>query len=456
MAISKLATLLIFLALVFTHGCADVSVDGEVENIVEVVRSDDSDLSILKIELQELKSKIQTLESNLDEKNQELMRKDEVLAQKEKIISAKLDSISLLESEIASLQVCGSSSLGFYYVFKDVYYCAKKKEKLDAEEQVDDLKRQSEILNGEKESLEILANEAEKKTNEASLKLENFQKIHEEQKTRIRVTEQALEVSKEEMMKAKFEAASKIKELTEVHGAWLPPWLATHYGHFQFFITTRWNEHAKPAIDVVIEKALDKAAQAEKWAEPHVKTVKAKYIPAVKERWLVVKKNVKPHVETLTTKTVEFYKTSKSVITPYAVKSKEAIGPYYLEVKKFSKPYVDQVATVTKPHVEKVRVVLKPYTKKLVHASGKFLESAAVYHQKVQGTVKETLHKHELIRPLATRELEWFAASAILALPIILLFNICSAIFWKKPKKPARNANVHHARRKGKRGHPDK
>ncbi|KAG6608231.1 hypothetical protein SDJN03_01573, partial [Cucurbita argyrosperma subsp. sororia] len=449
MAISKLATLLIFLALVFTHGCADVSVDGEVENIVEVVRSDDSDLSILKIELQELKSKIQTLESNLDEKNQELMRKDEVLAQKEKIISAKLDSISLLESEIASLQ---------------------KKEKLDAEEQVgkayarahelerqvDDLKRQSEILNGEKESLEILANEAEKKTNEASLKLENFQKIHEEQKTRIRVTEQALEVSKEEMMKAKFEAASKIKELTEVHGAWLPPWLATHYGHFQFFITTRWNEHAKPAIDVVIEKALDKAAQAEKWAEPHVKTVKAKYIPAVKERWLVVKKNVKPHVETLTTKTVEFYKTSKSVITPYAVKSKEAIGPYYLEVKKFSKPYVDQVATVTKPHVEKVRVVLKPYTKKLVHASGKFLESAAVYHQKVQGTVKETLHKHELIRPLATRELEWFAASAILALPIILLFNICSAIFWKKPKKPARNANVHHARRKGKRGHPDK
>ena len=39
--------------------------------------------------------------------------------------------------------------------------------------QVDDLKRQSEILNGEKESWETLANEAEKKTNEASLKLKN-------------------------------------------------------------------------------------------------------------------------------------------------------------------------------------------------------------------------------------------------------------------------------------------
>ncbi|XP_038898504.1 uncharacterized protein LOC120086122 [Benincasa hispida] len=448
MAISKLAILSIFLALVFTQVPADVSVDGGAEHVVEVVRSDDSEFSDLKVELDELKSRIQKLESHLDEKTQELKRKEEVIAQKEKIISAKLDSISLLESEIASLQ---------------------KKGKLDAEEQVgkayarahelerqvDDLKRQLEILDGEKGSWETLANEAEKKTHEAGLRLENFQKIHEEQKSRIRVTERALEVSKEEMRKAKFEAASKIRELTEVHGAWLPPWLASHYGQLQSLIKTHWNTHAKPAIDVVIQKASDKTAQAAKWAEPHVKTVKVKYIPAVKERWLVVKTNVKPHLDTLTTKTVEFYQTSKNVITPYAVRSKEAIGPYYLEVKKFSKPYIDQVATATKPHVEKVRVVLKPYTKELVLAYGKFLKSAAVYHHKVQGAVKETLNKHELTRPLATREFEWFAASALLALPIILLFNICSAIFWKKTKKPTRNT-VHHARRRGKREHPDK
>ncbi|KGN60195.1 uncharacterized protein LOC101216465 [Cucumis sativus] len=448
MAISKLAILSLFLALVFTQLRADESLDVEAQHIVEVVRSDDSEFSDLKLELDQLKFKIQKLESDLDVKNQELKRRDEVIAQKEKVITAKLDSISLLESEIASLQ---------------------KKGKLDAEEQVgkaysrahelerqvDDLKRQLEILNGEKESWETLANEAEKKTLEASLRLESLQKIHEEQKSKIRVTERALEVSKEEMRKAKFEAATRIKELTEVHGAWLPPWLASHYDQFQSLIKTHWNKHAKPAIDVVIQKASDKTAQAAKWAEPHVKTVKIKYIPIVKERWLVVKTNVKPHVETLTAKTVEFYQTSKSVITPYAVKSKEAISPYYLEVKKFSKPYIDQVATVTKPHVEKVRVVLKPYTKKLVRGYGKFLESAAVYHQKVQGTVKETLNKHELTKPLATRELEWFAASAILALPIIFLFNMISALFWKKTKKPTRNTG-HHARRKGKRGHSDK
>ncbi|XP_022134556.1 paramyosin-like [Momordica charantia] len=449
MAISKLAILSIFLALVVTYVRADVSVDGEGEHVVEGVGSDVSELSDLKVELDELKFKIQKLESHHDEKNQELKRKDEVIAQKEKIISAKIDSILSLESEIASLQKKGKldaeEQVGKAYARAD-----------ELERQVDALKREFETLNREKESWETQTNEAEKKIHEVSLRLENFQKIHEEQKTRIRVTERALEVSKEEMRKAKFEAASKIKELTEVHGAWLPPWLASHYDNLQSLVTAHWNEHAKPAIDVVVQKALDKKAQASKWAEPHIETMKVKYIPAVKERWLVVKTNVKPHVQTLTTKTVEFYETSKSAITPYVTRSKEAIGPYYVEVKKISKPYIDQVATVTKPHVEKVRVALKPYTKKLVHAYGKFLKSAAIYHHKVQGAVKDTLNRHELTRPLATRELEWFAASALLALPILLLFNMCSAIFWKKTKKPIRNSNAHHARRKGKRGHPDK
>jgi len=31
------------------------------------------------------------------------------------------------------------------------------------------------------------------------------------------------------------------------------------------------------------------------------------------------------------------------------------------------------------------------------------------FYMKVQATVQETLKKHELTRPLATKELEWFA-----------------------------------------------
>lgn len=61
MAISKLAILSIVLALVFTQVRADVSVDGEAERVVDVLRSDDSELSDLKVELGELKSKIQKL-----------------------------------------------------------------------------------------------------------------------------------------------------------------------------------------------------------------------------------------------------------------------------------------------------------------------------------------------------------------------------------------------------------
>ncbi|KAF7817157.1 golgin subfamily A member 4-like isoform X1 [Senna tora] len=273
-------------------------------------------------------------------------------------------------------------------------------------------------------------------------------KVNEKQKTRIRKIKRALGVAEEELMKAKFEETSRIKELMEVHGAWLPPWLAVHWIRSKYFVETHWNKHGKPALEVITQKALEKKAQAGKWAEPHVK----KWISAVKEQWSVVKMSAEPHVQLLTTKSVEVYEASKNVISPHLNRLKEVVDPYYQEAKRFSKPYVDQVTVVAKPHVEKVQ----PYTKKVVHAYGKFLESASTYHRQVQATVQETLKKHELTRPLATKEFEWFAASALLALPFILLARLFSAIFCKKSKKPVRTGKTHHARRKAKRRHPDK
>ncbi|XP_034198664.1 cingulin-like protein 1 isoform X3 [Prunus dulcis] len=443
MAASKLAILSIFLALIFSQIRADVSVQGEEDAPLKPVRSDGPDSSALKIELDQLKSKIHTLVFDVDAKIKELKKKNEIIEQKEKIIQENSNSISSLQSEIESLQKKGSLDAE-----KQVGKAHARAGEL--EKKVAELKKELESQYKEKEALEARAKNAETKIDVLILKIENIEKISDDQKTKIRKTERALKVAEEEMLKAKFEATSKAKELKEksfLQGVEVVV-------NLQSLVETHWNEHGKPAVDIAVQKALEKKAQAEKWAEPHVETFKTKWIPAIKEQWLVVKESVEPHVKSLSKKTVEVYETSKSTLAPHVLKAQEVVDPYFQEAKKFSKPYVDQVATVAKPHVDKVRVVLKPYTKKAVHAYEKFLKSASTYHHQVQAKVKDLLKRHELTRALATKELEWFAASALLALPIIFLFRIFSSLFCTKSKKPVRSTN--HTRRKHKRVHPDK
>lgn len=434
----------LFLALIFTLSQADSTVE-------QIVPGSDN---TGRVELDKLTSKIQSLESLVEKKNHEIESKDEIIAQKEKvvaekekIIKEKLDSITSLRNEVASLEVKGS--LDANEQLKKAHSHVHELEK-----QVEKLQMEIKLKNNLREALETRTKDLEKKMLDINPKLHDLQKVVDEQNAKLHKTERALQIAEEELKKAKFEATSKIKELTELHNAWLPPWLAARLVGFQSYAESRWKEHGKPAFESLKQKTLEKKAQAEKWAEPHVQTIKTKWVPAAREQWVLVVTYVEPKLQSLTKKTKEVYTQSKDAVTPHMIKIKEVVDPHFQSVKKVCKPYIDDIATATKPHLDKAREAVAPYTKDAVIAYGKFLESATKYHHQVQGVVEESLKKHEVSKALATKELVWFAASALVALPIIILFKILSAIFFKKAKRPNRNPN--QPRRKAKRAHPDK
>ncbi|KAH0901122.1 hypothetical protein HID58_040625 [Brassica napus] len=455
MAAAKLVALLLLLALVFTTTVfADA---GEEPEVVDAAGSDGSS----KIQLDQLNAKIRALATQIDEKTREVKGKDELVAEKEKLLKQKEDKIASLQTEVSSLQ--GSSD--------------SAKELGKAQERVVELEKQIEVLrnfleqkNKEKASTEARTKEAEKKLSEVNSSLEKLQKTNEEQKNKIGKLERAIKMAEEEMLRTKLEATSKAKALLEnnigkleraikrsnanylfgqAHGSWLPPWLAGHWSSFQSYTETHWEAHGKPVVETVILKVTEAKAQADKWAEPHVETIKTKYIPAVKE---TVATHVQPHVRTLSIKAKEAYHASKSAVSPHIVTVQELVDPYYQEAKKFSKPYVEQVATATKPHVDKIKVAVKPYTTKVVIVYTEFLESATTYHNQVQAHVEQKLKSHELTEAFATSEFVWFAASALLALPIFFAYRVLVSLFCTKTKTPVKHPH-HHGRRKTKKGH---
>lgn len=53
-----------------------------------------------------------------------------------------------------------------------------------------------------------------------------------------------------------------------------------------------------------------------------------KWMPAVKEQWVVITTNLKPHLELVRTKGFEIYETSKGSITPHIFKVQELAEPH--------------------------------------------------------------------------------------------------------------------------------
>ncbi|KAF0898090.1 hypothetical protein E2562_001754 [Oryza meyeriana var. granulata] len=442
----RISRLLLVAALLVIAAVAGAAAQEEAEEIVVGAKEEGEEVAV-RAELQQLRDKISGLESGIAERSQELKVKDDSIAKLEKLIEEKSQKIASLQSDITSLQAKGS-------VAAEEQVGKANARAVELEKQIDKLKKDIEAQSVKKTTLENRANDAEKKVQELTAKIDALQKTNDEQKRKLQNTERALKVAEEELMRVHLEATTKSKQLTEVHGAWLPPWLAAHSSRYMEVISGHWNEHGKPAINTFLQKASEKSAQAKKWAEPHMETAKMKWVP-VKEKLVVLKKNTEPYVQKVSSKSVEVFEASRDAVTPHVAKVKEFADPYFKEAKKFSKPYIDQVAEVTKPHVEKVRTTLKPYTKKAVHVCGTFLESATTYHRQAQAIILDYLHQHEVTKSLATKELVWFLASALLLIPVYVIYRLLMKAFCtKKLKRPPHGGN--HSHRRHKRRHADK
>ncbi|KAB2626321.1 hypothetical protein D8674_017981 [Pyrus ussuriensis x Pyrus communis] len=325
------------------------------------------------------------------------------------------------------------------------------------ESRIDDKNRE---LRKKDESIKLMEKVIQEKSNSIALlqsAIESVQlrKVNDEQKTGIRKTEHDLQVAEEEMVKEKFGISSISEDLTEVHGGWLPHTFGVHVDYFQTYILTYWNELGRPAFNLGIEKALKMKARGEGWTEIIVKRIRTNWMPRLKKQSLEFKAYLEPNIRLVTAKTVDVYRSSKSSIGPLVFKAQNMADPYIQEAKKYTKPYIDRVAMVTKPHLDKLHIAFKPYTEMVLNAYRKVITTTTFLHHEV----KEILKNNELTQPVASMELAWFAATALLALPAVFLFKLYSAIFGfqlcrKKTKKRSHSSYVNHTRRRLKRAHP--
>lgn len=434
--------LFLFLQILTTISSNEVA---DSESIVD----SDADSSI-RLELDQLNSKISLLESRIDESTRELRSKDERIKELESTVDLKLAKLASLQSELQLFQEKGSLTANELVAKANV-------RSTELQRQIDVLRRETEAQNEKKAILEHSTIEAEEKIQELTLKLESLQRINEEQNARISKTKRALQVAEEEMMKAKLEASSVSEQLEEVKEGWLPPWLAVHLVHFRSTVMNYWNKHGRPALDLTLKKARETKSEVVKMAEPHIHSLKTKWIPAMKERSVEFARDAGPHIQRLKTKTIHLYHESKKFMEPHIRNAQEVIQPFVQEVRKVADPYVDQVSLVMNLHIDKARILLQPYTKKVHRHYKKVKKTVSSYHHQVQENIHHMLKNHHITKPYATKELAWYLASALLALPVIFLLNLVSdSRCSKKPKKHSRRHHTSHTRRRAKRAHHEK
>lgn len=125
----------------------------------------------------------------------------------------------------------------------------------------------------------------------------------------------------------------------------------------------------------------------------------------------------------------------------------ESFDPLVQNVREMSRPFIDKAADFLTPHLERANTVTGPFVKQANNHYQSVVTQASNFHEHLQDSLKKTLGKHKVFAQWATRELVWFLASALLALPMVALLLVFSSVFGsKKPTKRQRTLTSHNNR----------
>ncbi|CAE6168516.1 unnamed protein product [Arabidopsis arenosa] len=324
--------------------------------------------------LNELKSTVSALQSIIKEKNQELLSKEEKIRGLELYIREKS---YLFESEI-----------DFSQFENPVKHASEVEEKVyELQKQVFGLKREVEMQRTSR--LEMEAEIAEIKVAELSSNHEN------------------------------------------IDGKWFLSKLGLDTDKTQAYLMTLWHQHLSPTLHITLQTVSQKIEQVQKWSEPHIETLNSQWIPSIKDTFVTLTIYLEPKVQYLTDKSIEVFYTSKQALTPHLIQGFD-VSYYYLEViRTHTHPYTTRIMTLTKPHLERVQVALEPYTENVRHGFKKLVNSTKIYHQQAQ----EMLKNNEITKPIATMDLAWVGATALIGFPLIFIIKLLSAVSNPKRKK---------------------
>ncbi|KAG0579780.1 hypothetical protein KC19_4G123100 [Ceratodon purpureus] len=317
---------------------------------------------------------------------------------------------------------------------------AATKKNSDLDLQVSQLKEELERVKSEHLAIlkraEIAEARADSFEQEASEKLKLVQIVN-ELKSQLKKAERALQISQSGMLKAQKEAAAKAREVAQSADAWFPPWLATQAAKVHAFLSSRWATHGRPLLKLVQRGVSVKVAQVEKFSKPYIRSFQKNVRPVVRSEWKKLKAKVVPEYRRAKRLTVRYYQAAKKYTLLQLSKVQESVDPFVQTVREKSQPFVEQAASFLHPHMEKAG----PYVKRANDHFQSVVTQATTYHEQLQDSVKGIMSNHQVLARYATKDLIWYLASALLALPVVAPFWLFSSVFGsRKPVKRQRRS----------------